>query len=88
MGWIQNRSCVKEIIIAFGLAAAGCSSSGTTEIAFHGEQQALPSFNFDSGLQPPASPVQLQAILSAAGEASLASTMPVSAPARSTMSRP
>lgn len=50
----------------FFLGFVACSSAGgsggpaSNEVAFHAEQDLLPGFSYDTGLQPPSGPVQLQ----------------------------
>jgi len=50
----------------FFLGFVACSSGGgaggpaSNEVAFHAEQDLLPGFSYDTGLQPPSGPVQLQ----------------------------
>jgi hypothetical protein len=46
---------------------AACAQGPSNEIAFHGEVPVLPGFSFDTGMQPPGSPVQLQLMFSAGG---------------------
>jgi hypothetical protein len=55
------------VIAACGGSSAGNGSAASGNLSFHGESQALPTFSFDSGLQPALSPVQVQLVLSATG---------------------
>ena len=54
------------LVLALGLLA--CSSDGgagqnANEVAFHAEEDLLPGFSYDSGLQPASGPVQLELII-------------------------
>jgi hypothetical protein len=46
----------------------GESKPPPVEIAFHGQTEALPEFTFDTGWQPPGSPVQLRFVASTASK--------------------
>ena len=58
-------------LLAGACAAEDSSGAGggsaSNDLVFHGEQSVLPSFAYDTGLLPAASPVQLQLKLSAGG---------------------
>lgn len=56
-----------RISIVLATALAGCTNTATNDIDFHNEQPVLPGFNFDSGLVPTGSPVQLRLAVSAGG---------------------
>lgn len=52
----------------------GCDDSGggggggdSGSIAFHGEQEALPGFSYDTGFQPEDSPIQVRLLLESTG---------------------
>ncbi|MEO8700707.1 MAG: hypothetical protein ABI867_11720 [Kofleriaceae bacterium] len=49
------------------VVGVGCSTDASNTVEFHGEQQVLPDFTKDTGLQPSGSPVQLQLVFSAGG---------------------
>lgn len=60
------------ILLAALAALAACSASpddalAPNEVAFHAEQELLPGFRYDTGLQPQSGPVQLQLVVSSAG---------------------
>lgn len=66
-------------MILAGLALlAACSGSAPestdlapNEVGFHAEQDLLPGFRYDTGLQPSSGPVQLQLVVSSAGKFSV-----------------
>jgi len=70
------KSVLAGSVLIVALAAVGACSGGssthsggsTQEINFHGEAQPLQGFSFDTGLQPAASPVQVEMKLSAGGK--------------------
>ena len=58
---MKRRTKWMGLLIAAASSAVGCGGDGTTqgEIAFHGEVNPLGTFAYDTGLQPPSSPVQV-----------------------------
>ena len=68
------KRCRSLPLIAFFFGAVACSSApqdqtkaGTSDIHFHAQEDALPGFSGDTGLQPAGQPVQAELTLSAAG---------------------
>ncbi|CAN5443047.1 hypothetical protein BH09MYX1_BH09MYX1_04190 [soil metagenome] len=57
------------ILAACGGAAA--DSGAPNEVTFHAEQELLPAFEYDTGLQPASGPVQLQLVVSSEGSFSV-----------------
>ena len=65
----MSRLLGVAIFLAVALGAGhGCDSPGNGSGAmFHGEQQALPGYSYDTGYQPSTPPVQVRLALSSAG---------------------
>ena len=57
-------------LCALVAAAQGCTDDNpdTAELSFHGEQQALPGFTYDTGFQPASGPIQVRFELTAVGK--------------------
>ncbi len=72
------------VVLALGTAwACGCGDSSdtqpggngdTSEVPFHAEVLAIPGFNYDTGLQPAGSPVQLELSVLASGKGTVDAT--------------
>src|SRR5215467_492744 len=63
-----SLAVVALLVAALPACSSGSGGSGApSELQFHGQADALPGFKGDTGLQPPASPVQVQLLLSAQG---------------------
>ena len=67
----QRRSLLA--LVACFVASVACSSapsngsSGSSDLHFHAQEDAIPGFSGDTGLQPTGQPVQVELTLSAAG---------------------
>ena len=65
---MQARSLVSALVLlGTGCATATDDGGAGQEIVFHGEQAALPDFNYDTGFLPVAQPVQLRLAFSVLG---------------------
>src|SRR5678816_1596360 len=56
------------LVFVAACAASSGDASSTNEVAFHAEQDLLPGFSVDTGLQPSSGPVQLQLIIASKGK--------------------
>ena len=66
---------MRKLIVLSAIAfLAACSGGGdangpsANEVAFHAEQDLLPGFSFDTGLQPSSGPVQLELVIASSGK--------------------
>ncbi len=60
------------LLLGLGLLVQGCDDGGggggnAGPVAFHGEQEALPGFSYDTGFQPEGSPIQVRLLLESTG---------------------
>lgn len=66
-GWAWHLGLALSVILGLG-GTCGCHSSSNGDgVTFHGEQQALSGFSYDTGYQPTTPPVQVRLALSSAG---------------------
>ena len=63
-----TRRCVLALALLAAALACTDENPDTADLTFHGEQQALAGFTYDTGFQPASGPIQVRFELSAAGK--------------------
>jgi len=67
---IMRAAGVWILSLSILAAASGCTDDNpdTADLSFHGTQEALPGFTYDTGFQPTTGPIQVRFELTAAGK--------------------